>query len=89
MSKFVFFTFAYNQIIDNPEGYFAIDPNTGAVTIARVIDYERPMESTTFVVTATDSGDPRLTSTATVSVTVININDNNPIFTRVSKLTLY
>ena len=54
------------------------------MTFSRVIDYET-IEETFFVVTATDSGNPQLTSTATVLVTVENLNDNYPSLDKVSK----
>ncbi len=47
------------------------------------IDYERTPQLQ-FVVIAVDSGQPALTSTATVRVEVLNINDHNPRFTQVS-----
>ena len=43
------------------------------------------MKETYFTVIATDSGDPQLTSTATVSVVVRNINDHTPVFDRASR----
>ena len=52
------------------------------VTVARRVDYEK-VQTFNFVVTAADSGQPRLTSTATVYVRIQNINDENPIFGQV------
>lgn len=43
------------------------------------MDYENN-HVVSFTVTATDSGSPALTSTATVSVSLIDINDNTPVF---------
>ena len=60
----------------------------GVVTIKRTIDYEKT-QKTYFVVTAADNGRPPLTSTATVNVNVININDNTPTFTEVSNTAWY
>ena len=55
---------------------------SGVVTQTGRIDYEQTPR-TQFTVIAVDSGNPALTSTATVRVEVININDHNPQFGRV------
>ena len=67
------------QILQN------IFPNNfaGVVTTARSLDYES-VQTVSFIVEATDVGNPQLTSTATVRVNVVNINDNSPQFTSVS-----
>ncbi|XP_062622203.1 cadherin-87A-like [Saccostrea cucullata] len=67
------------QIIDNPNGFFAIGYQTGVVSISSRIDFEL-VESSSFTAQVWDSGTPRLDNTATVYVTINNINDNSPIF---------
>lgn len=59
--------------------WFAIDQVTGLITTKVHVDCEAN-PSPTFVVVATDSGHPQLSSTATVHVTVHDLNDNEPIF---------
>jgi hypothetical protein len=56
----------------------------GVVTVAKPLDYEQ-MRSTQFVVVAVDAGNPELSSTATINVQIININDETPRFSQVSR----
>ena len=50
---------------------------TGTVTLVRQVDYEL-VKTIDVIVTAVDSGAPALTSTATVVVSVEDVNDNTP-----------
>lgn len=58
---------------------FKIDPISGEVSTKEELDHE---ESPRYVITVTarDSGTPSLSSTATVVVTVRDLNDNSPNF---------
>uniref|UniRef100_A0AAY4DQM4 Cadherin domain-containing protein n=1 Tax=Denticeps clupeoides TaxID=299321 RepID=A0AAY4DQM4_9TELE len=60
--------------------FFDLDRKTGQLTASRVFDRE-DQEEFRFVVTARDNGTPPLQSQATVIVTVLDENDNNPKFT--------
>lgn len=62
-----------------PSEYFAVNNGTGIVQIKKKIDYEET-EKLNFTIVAFDSGFPQLNVTATVLVSVINVNDNDPIF---------
>lgn len=65
---------------DPPHPWFRVDARTGVVTTRDRIDCERDPEPT-FVVLAVDNGRPQqLTGTATVHVTVHDLNDNEPVF---------
>ena len=64
---------------DDQGSHFRVHPNTGVVTIARAMDYER-IQTTQFIVHAIDDGFPPQTATATVWVRIVNINDVNPVF---------
>lgn len=65
---------------DPPPQWFQVDSLTGVVTTRDRMDCERDSEPT-FVVLAVDNGRPhQLTGTATVHVTVHDLNDNEPIF---------
>nr|XP_033326579.1 protein dachsous [Megalopta genalis] len=59
--------------------WFAIDENSGLITTITHVDCEAD-PAPTLVVVATDSGRPALSSSATVRVTVHDLNDNEPIF---------
>ncbi|XP_067441162.1 protocadherin-23 [Thunnus thynnus] len=61
------------------DGLISIDPDSGMVTTAAELDRERQME-VWFLVVAVDGGEPALSSTATVTVLVEDVNDNEPVF---------
>lgn len=67
--------------IYNSTDYFSIDSNSGLIYTARLLDYEL-IQRHNFIVRATDSGDPTLSSDVTVSVTVTDTNDNPPNFSQ-------
>lgn len=58
---------------------FAIDSKSGAVTVSGVLDRES-MDRYVLVVEASDHGERRLVSTVNVTVEVVDVNDNQPIF---------
>ncbi|XP_077866036.1 protocadherin Fat 4-like [Saccoglossus kowalevskii] len=58
---------------------FTIDKDTGDITTISRLDYEDVQEYT-FNVTATDCGEPPLSSTMSVSICITDINDNVPQF---------
>lgn len=59
--------------------YFEINNGTGIVQIKKQIDYEK-LNELNFTIWAYDSGIPQLNASAIVSVKVINVNDNDPLF---------
>ncbi|XP_006770135.1 PREDICTED: protocadherin-16 [Myotis davidii] len=61
--------------------WFSIDPTSGIITTAASLDYELEPQPQLIVV-ATDGGLPPLTSSATVSVALQDVNDNEPQFQR-------
>lgn len=67
--------------IYNSTDYFSINSNSGLIYTARLLDYEL-IQRHNFIVRATDSGDPALSSDVTVSVTVTDTNDNPPNFSQ-------
>uniref|UniRef100_A0A3Q2ZKL7 FAT atypical cadherin 3b n=1 Tax=Kryptolebias marmoratus TaxID=37003 RepID=A0A3Q2ZKL7_KRYMA len=67
--------------IYNSTDYFQIDSNRGLVFTARMLDYEL-MQRHNFIVRATDSGDPALSSDVSVTVVVTDTNDNPPNFSQ-------
>ncbi|KAL1023495.1 hypothetical protein UPYG_G00041480 [Umbra pygmaea] len=56
-----------------------VDPETGLMTTAAMLDCERETELRLLVV-AVDGGSPALSSTATVTIMVEDVNDNYPVF---------
>ncbi|XP_060147930.1 protocadherin-11 X-linked isoform X2 [Globicephala melas] len=65
--------------IDAPSE-FNLDRRTGILTAAKKLDREK-QEKYSFTVLAKDNGMPPLITNATVLVTVLDQNDNSPIFT--------
>ncbi|XP_067289950.1 protocadherin Fat 3 isoform X6 [Pseudorasbora parva] len=64
---------------------FIINQNTGELTISTELDFESSLETYVFAVRASDWGSPyRRESEVNVTVQVLNINDNQPLFERVS-----
>nr|XP_057942442.1 protocadherin Fat 3 isoform X4 [Doryrhamphus excisus] len=64
---------------------FTIDQDTGEVRITQDLDFESSEEIYTFVVRASDWGSPyRRETEVNVTIRLININDNAPVFERVS-----
>ncbi|CAG06842.1 unnamed protein product [Tetraodon nigroviridis] len=58
---------------------FAVDPANGAVSTVEVLDRETK-DTHVFRVTAVDHGAPRRTAMATLTITVSDTNDHNPVF---------
>ncbi|CAL1540461.1 unnamed protein product [Lymnaea stagnalis] len=78
-------TYSINSVLldgTNANTYLKVDSATGVISPKTTIDYET-FKLFTFVVTATDGGSPALSGTATVTITVVDVNDNNPIFSPV------
>lgn len=64
---------------------FIINQNTGELTTSKELDFESSLETYVFAVRASDWGLPyRRESEVNVTVQVLNINDNRPLFERVS-----
>ncbi len=58
-------------------------PNTGELTTSKELDFELSLETYVFAVRASDWGSPyRRESEVNVTVQVLNINDNQPLFER-------
>ncbi|KAG9264637.1 protocadherin-16-like [Astyanax mexicanus] len=58
-------------------GLFKIDPHTGSISTAAIMDREI-WTQTKLVVMATDRGSPRLAGSATLTVIIVDLNDNRP-----------
>lgn len=69
----------YSILRSSQDSLISIDPESGLVTTAASLDRETQME-VWFLVVAADGGEPALSSTATVTVLVEDVNDNEPVF---------
>ncbi|XP_060100312.1 neural-cadherin-like [Heteronotia binoei] len=71
--------FSYHLLIkSDPKGQFSV-ADDGWVVVAGLLDYEA-MAQYQLVVIATDTGQPALSGSATVLVTLQDVNDNGPEF---------
>ncbi|KAM9230327.1 cadherin EGF LAG seven-pass G-type receptor 1 isoform 1-T1 [Dugong dugon] len=64
-----------------PDFPFQIHNSTGWITVCAELDREE-VEHYSFGVEAVDHGSPPMSSSASVSITVLDVNDNDPVFTR-------
>ncbi|XP_048580321.1 uncharacterized protein LOC116612238 isoform X2 [Nematostella vectensis] len=71
----------YSILNTTSNGTFTVDPHTGVLRTSQRLDRETVTEYT-LTITVHDSGDPMLNAaqTATVSITVLDENDNVPVF---------
>lgn len=58
---------------------FSIDPKSGAITLSTALNYEM-RQNYTLNITAVDGGGNAAINSATVIITVTDVNDNEPIF---------
>ena len=74
---------SYTIIGGNEHRKFTIDQETGLVSVAGKLDYERAKEYF-LTIQALDGGTPPLSNHATVNISIMDVNDNKPIFTQLS-----
>ncbi|XP_074833686.1 cadherin EGF LAG seven-pass G-type receptor 2 isoform X2 [Carettochelys insculpta] len=72
---------AYALLEAGPSCPFAISNSTGWIVVASELDRET-VEFYSFSVEARDHGSPPMAASASVSITVLDVNDNNPEFAR-------
>ncbi|KGL75971.1 Protocadherin-23, partial [Tinamus guttatus] len=76
----------YSIVSGNENGAFLIDSSRGILATSTILDYENTSSyretasSHYLVLLASDHGSPSLNSTATVLITVQDVNDNPPLF---------
>ncbi|KAK3099557.1 hypothetical protein FSP39_006219 [Pinctada imbricata] len=58
---------------------FSMDPSSGVLRVQKQLDYER-LQSYTITVRAEDSGQQPRYSSAKISINIIDVNDNKPVF---------
>lgn len=69
----------YSVMKSQQDDLISLDAESGLITTAAALDRERQAE-VSFLVLAADRGDPALSSTATVTVLLEDVNDNEPVF---------
>ncbi|XP_070465237.1 protocadherin Fat 4 isoform X2 [Equus przewalskii] len=69
----------YSISSGNEEGIFAINSSTGVLTLAKALDYEL-CQKHEMTISATDGGWVARTGYCSVTVNVVDVNDNSPVF---------
>ncbi|XP_013177867.1 PREDICTED: protocadherin-like wing polarity protein stan isoform X1 [Papilio xuthus] len=68
-----------NEAVAHHDREFLINPHTGAITTNKLLDRES-MSGYLLTVTARDGGVPSLSDTTDVEISVVDVNDNAPVF---------
>ncbi|XP_072940790.1 protocadherin-like wing polarity protein stan [Epargyreus clarus] len=68
-----------NEAVAHHDHEFLINPHTGAITTNKPLDRET-MSGYLLTVTARDGGVPSLSDTTDVEISVVDVNDNEPVF---------
>ncbi|KAI5643828.1 cadherin domain-containing protein [Phthorimaea operculella] len=68
-----------NEAMPHHDQEFSINPQTGAITTNKLLDRET-MSGYLLTVTARDGGVPSLSDTTDVEISVVDVNDNEPVF---------
>ncbi|XP_061102894.1 protocadherin-23 [Conger conger] len=71
----------YTVLSGNEESLFALEESTGLLHLAAPLDY-KSASAHVMVVQALDRGRPRLSSTQTLTVSILDVNDQAPVFER-------
>lgn len=67
------------SLADSIDGFFSIDEHTGVISLERPLDRELQL-TYELKARASDQGSPRLSSLCQVVISVLDINDNPPVF---------
>ncbi|NXG28840.1 CAD23 protein, partial [Dromaius novaehollandiae] len=74
----------YELLNLSPEGYACLeDQSAGKVVANRTVDYEE-VQWLNFTIRASDNGSPRRSAEIPVYLQIVDVNDNNPIFSQPS-----
>jgi len=71
----------YSIVAGNEHRKFRINPKSGVIVVAGEIDHETAKDYF-LTIQAQDGGEPPLSNHATVNITVQDLNDNSPVFSR-------
>lgn len=67
------------SLLDSADGFFSIDEHTGVISLERSLDRE-VQAAYELKALATDQGSQRLSTVCQVVISVLDINDNPPVF---------
>ncbi|KAL3852704.1 hypothetical protein ACJMK2_016322, partial [Sinanodonta woodiana] len=69
--------FSYRVLEGNTDNKFAVNPTSGEIVLMQTLDSEKQI-SYEFIIQAVDKGFPPMTASTTVTVSLIDVNDNKP-----------
>ncbi|GBP84748.1 Protein dachsous [Eumeta japonica] len=70
----------YNITSGNDEQIFHINPNSGILSVKKTLDYDTGKTEYKLIVSACDQGELRLCNVTTVKMSLLDENDNEPMF---------
>ncbi|KAM9850314.1 protocadherin Fat 2 [Aulostomus maculatus] len=73
----------YSIVSGDPLQQFTIHPRSGEITVCAALDREE-MPHYSLTVQAADEGNPPLSSALLITITITDVNDNPPVFSRVN-----
>ena len=72
------------RLVNNINNSLAINSTSGEVTLLKTIPYHAQANVHTVTISATDHGEPPLSATIVLLIDVLDINDNDPVFSQPS-----
>ena len=76
VNHMVYFSY-YFKLAGDPDNEFSLDPSTGVIKLAKSLDYESKTQHV-LTVKAADGGTQARETTTTVTINVLDANDNLP-----------
>eukprot|EP00794_Sanderia_malayensis_P015994 gene15994-17605_t len=70
----------YSIVGGNEAAKFAIQPNTGVITLAAMLDYESSVKSYNLTISVADKGGKTAVHNSTVLINIVDVNDHQPMF---------
>lgn len=74
-------TLQYIKVSGDGDNQFSVNGNTGVITLTKSLDFET-LQFHVLVVEAQSVANPSLQSQTSIHITVTNVNDHSPVFTR-------
>ena len=69
------------RLLDTSNALFAVDPVSGDISVAQLLDFDTMDPEVQFIVVAEDNdGGISMSATAMVLVSILDVNDNHPVF---------
>lgn len=70
---------SYTIVDGSAMGVFDLNPNSGVLTVSSALNFENTSQYD-LVIAASDNGSPRLNSTRSFTIYIVDVDDNTPLF---------